>query len=179
MNRKIIILSIICLSFIALVLLYVNVKITKNVFRSSQKSSSNNFINEKNNRAIPETNLKWLENLGLLQKGVLVRIVITTTAKGQVFQISEKAGVVADGDYYYLKKLALQGENGSRNAIYFSPHRVAIMKIYEEPSGKPINFSEINIGDFVEIEESLDLLRPNYNDENVLYLMIKVYKRNI
>lgn len=174
MNKQIIKKIIFFLLIIILITVSINIKFGQVRTRTKAVGQNSTGTNQMDDFAIPERNLQWLQNLGKGEKGILIRTNITTVVKGKVIQIAEVPGQVDDDyGYYFLKSMLIQAENGNQNIVYFSPWRVEVMQIFNK-FGKTINFADINKGDIVEIEESLDLLRPNLNDENVLYLIIRV-----
>lgn len=140
-----------------------------------------------NKYALNDSHLEWLNNVKIYQKNILKQLTVTSIVKGQVVEVSREKGKLSGLKYYYTGEagyyvyhgsVKLTSEEDTENTLYFSEKRMKVIKIYEY-SSQGINerkFEDIKVGDIVEVEESVDLALPNINDENVLYLTIKILK---
>lgn len=129
-----------------------------------------------NSHAIPDTNVKWFMNKTKAIKDIMTKAAMTYTIEGEVTAISQTPGNVAGDDYHYLRSLIVKNKNNEENIIYFSPRRTSIMRVIKNHGGTYSNMSynDITVGAYIEIEESVDLLMPNLEDQNVLFLTLMV-----
>jgi len=135
-----------------------------------------NFKINSKNQAVPEENFLWLNHLRVAKKGILKDARIVTRLEGKVVAKSEEEGMLKDVDYRYLKRLIIEGKNGDKNIVYFSPKRSEVMKIYKLVNDKEelIGFNQIPLNSYAIIEEWLDLLKSSYKDQWVISLKIIV-----
>lgn len=132
--------------------------------------------------AISDSGRDWLENVTGTSEGVLTRMLVTTTVAGKITDINRKEGKFAiEGSYYtgepgfytYAGQLKLVSANGLGERFYLSPRRMELVKVFNR-AGEEIGFGDLEVGDTVEMEETVDLATPNQNDTNVLSLTIKI-----
>lgn len=132
--------------------------------------------------AVPASGRDWLENVTGTSEGVLTRMLVTTTVAGKITDINQDRGKFPiEGDYYtgepgyytYAGQLKLVSENGMGERFYLSPRRMELVKVFNR-AGKEIGFGDLEAGDTVEMEETVDLAVPNQDDANVLSLTIKI-----
>lgn len=132
--------------------------------------------------AISASGRDWLENVTGTSEGVLTRMLVTTTVAGKITDINRKEGKFPiEGSYYtgepgfytYAGQLKLVSENGVGERFYLSPRRMELVKVFNADN-EEISFGDLEIGDTVEMEETVDLAVPNQNDANVLSLTITI-----
>lgn len=132
--------------------------------------------------AISASGRDWLENVTGTSEGVLTRMLVTTTVAGKITDISRKEGKFPiEGSYYtgepgfytYAGQLKLISANGLAERFYLSPRRMELVKVFNADNEK-ISFGDLEIGDTVEMEETVDLAVPNQDDANVLSLTITI-----
>lgn len=132
--------------------------------------------------AISDSGRDWLENVTGTSEGVLTRMLVTTTVAGKITDINRKEGKFPiEGSYYtgepgyytYAGQLKLVSENGVGERFYLSPRRMELVKVFNADN-EEISFGDLEVGDAVEMEETVDLAIPNQDDANVLFLTIKI-----
>ena len=129
-----------------------------------------------------KSNFEWLTNIGLTQKSFIKSSIIATTLKGTVEAVSDTDGslqissrhyyVGRSGYYDYAAAITLKTDDGNVRTFYFSPRRMANMKVFKESSLRKL--TDIKAGDKVEIIETVDLAVPNINDANLISLIVKI-----
>lgn len=129
-----------------------------------------------------KSNFEWLTNIGLTQKGFIKSSIIATTLKGTVeainvtdgsLKISSRHYYVGRSGYYdYAGTITLKTDDGKVRTFYFSPTRMANMKVFKESSLRKL--TDIKAGDKVEITETVDLAVSNINDANFLSLDVRI-----
>lgn len=142
-------------------------------FTLAQSTPENQYISS---HAIPDTNVKWFMNKTKARKDIMTESTMTYTVEGEVVVISQTPGNVEGDDYHYLRSLVIKNKSNEENIVYFSPRRTQIMRVIKNQGGAYSNMSynDITAGDYIEIEESVDLLIPNFEDQNVLFLTLTI-----
>lgn len=132
--------------------------------------------------AISASGRDWLENVTGTSEGVLTRMLVTTTVAGKITDINRKEGKFPiEGSYYtgepgyyaYAGQLKLVSENGTGERFYLSPRRMELVKVFNADN-EEISFDDLQVGDTVEMEETVNLAVPNQDDANVLSLTIRI-----
>ena len=132
--------------------------------------------------AISASGRDWLENVVGTSEEVMTKMLVTTTVFGKITDINQEKGKFPiSGSYYtgepgfytYAGQLKLVSENGPAERFYLSPRRMELVKVFN-PEGEEIEFDDLQAGDEIEIEETVDLAIPNQNDANVLSLTIRI-----
>lgn len=132
--------------------------------------------------AISASGRDWLENMVGTSKEVMTKMLVATTVSGKITDINQDRGKFPiEGNYYtgepgyytYAGQLKLVSENGMGERFYLSPRRMELVKVFN-PGGEEISFDDLQVGDTVEMEETVDLAVPNQDDANVLSLTIKI-----
>lgn len=145
------------------------------------------FLNLNTDYSLPESNREWFEHISRVKKDVLKSLIVKMTVVGEVADISGKSGklggledyyVGEKGYYHYEGLIRLKTESGDSNTVYFSKRRMEILKVYEVSERGVVEkrFSDIKVGDKIEIEEAVELAISNINDANVLSLTIRILK---
>ena len=137
--------------------------------------------------AFSKSNLEWVTaNIGLTPKEFMKQSLIATTAQGTVTEASQTQGslnvlskhyyVGNPGTYAYNGSISLTGPDTMTKTFYFSPKRMEMMKVYRVSGARmtPVSFSDIQSGKSAEIEETVDLTKPNINDENLVSLVVRI-----
>ena len=125
--------------------------------------------------AISYYTLKWLDNIKFTKRGILTRANIQTTNEGIVVHKSFKTGKInvdkkANVNYPFVVRIQLSNEaNNTKETLYFSQIRYDKAQIFRttlDGSRMRTNWEDIKEGDYIKIEESIDLLIPNVDSEN-------------
>jgi hypothetical protein len=125
--------------------------------------------------AISYYTLKWLDNIKFTKKGILSRANIQTTNEGIVVHRSFKTGKInvdkkANVNYPFVVRIQLSNEaNNTKETLYFSQIRYDKAQIFRtkvDGSQSKTNWEDIKEGDYIIIEESIDLLIPNVDSQN-------------
>ena len=132
--------------------------------------------------AISASGRDWLENVTGTSESVLTRMLVTTAVAGKITDINREEGKFPiEGSYYtgepgfytYAGQLKLVSRDGLGERFYLSPRRMELIKVFNA-DGREIDFDDLEVGDMVEMEETVDLAVPNQNDANVLSLTIRI-----
>lgn len=132
--------------------------------------------------AISDSGRDWLENVVGTSKEIMTKMLVATTVSGKITDINQERGKFPiEGNYYtgepgyytYAGQLKLASENGVGERFYLSPRRMELVKVFNR-AGEEIGFGDLEAGDTVEMEETVDLAVPNQDDANVLSLTIKI-----
>lgn len=132
--------------------------------------------------AISDSGRDWLENVVGTSKEVMTKMLVATTVSGNITDINQERGKFPiEGSYYtgepgyyaYAGQLKLVSENGMGERFYLSPRRMELVKVFNADN-EEISFGDLEVGDAVEMEETVDLAIPNQDDINVLSLTIRV-----
>lgn len=152
-------------------------------------TNNENISASTNNKTsvFPASNIEWFNLYSKLSAGGLNEFVITWKTQGTVNQISDKPGDKPGfNDYYtgdkkgyfhYSGKITLAYTNNKKIEWALSDRRMQLLKVYDITPSGPVEktFQDIKVGDNIEIEESVDLSISNINDENVRYLVIRIF----
>lgn len=150
-------------------------------------SSINNIKTSNKISVFSASNLEWLNLYSKLTKGSLNEFITTWKSEGIVDQISDQPGEKSGfkdyytgqkkGFFHYAGKLSLIYKNNRKIEWALSDRRMKLLKVYKMSPSGPVeqSFQDIKRGDRVEIEESVDLTVSNINDENVRYLIIRIF----
>jgi len=140
------------------------------------------------NNSIPKSNLEWFGRMTLETSDFLTSLVTTTGFEGTVVKVNQESGKVkipvkhyyvgSPGYYTYDGEIVVEGKNGAVTSFFYSPARMEIMKVnlIESSLAKPITFSDIQPGDRIEIFETVDLVKDNVDDANLISLIVNVYR---
>lgn len=137
--------------------------------------------------AVPKSNYEWFHaSVGSLPEGLVQSSIIATTVQGEIAELTQdgdrvrirsKYYYVGDpGFYEYAGRITLRQEDGSTTPLLFSPKRMETMRVVRAAGSReiPMSFSDLKVGDRVEITETVDLARSNINDENLVSLTVRV-----
>lgn len=140
------------------------------------------------NKSIPRSNLEWLGNISLKGGKQLKSFIVTTTFEGKVVEVSNEHGwwkigtkyyyVGKLGYYEYAGKITLEDTERDKQLLLISTKRMNELKVFQVSNGKntPAKFSDIRVGDKIELTETVDLTIPNQNDENLVSITIRIVK---
>lgn len=152
------------------------------VYLRLQAKNSQSVSEDSLQPAISASGRDWLENVTGTSKQVMTKMLVATTVSGKITDISQERGKFPiKGSYYtgepgfytYAGRLKLVSPNGTGERFYLSARRMELVKVFNQ-AGEEIGFGDLEPGDNVEMEETVDLATPNQNDANVLSLTIKI-----
>lgn len=132
--------------------------------------------------AVSASGRDWLENVVGTSEEVMTKMLVVTSVSGKITDINQERGKFPiEGNYYtgepgyytYAGQLKLVSGNGVGERFYLSPRRMELVKVFNR-AGEEIGFGDLEPGDTVEMEETVDLAVPNQDDANVLFLTIKI-----
>lgn len=108
-----------------------------------------------------------LSDLLYTRRGVLTASILNNKYQGEIVELITTGGIIPKNQSPYQVKIKIQGEQGAVNVLYLGASDLALTKMYQiNKDGKqlPINISDLQIGNKVIIEITLDLTKdPNSN----------------
>jgi|SRR3989338_2184920 len=110
--------------------------------------------------ALDQQNLdKTIKNLKQFGKGVLKSSVIINEYEGEIVDI-DKDGIVSNSVEYKVI-LSIKGRENNENTFFYQKDHIDLIKVVKTQEGKeePITINDLNIGDQINIKESIDLTK--------------------
>lgn len=143
-------------------------------------------ISTLSNPTLPPATLEWFLTYGGMNSSLLNSAKMTYSVKGTVISVTEAENDLplqsnyyytgTPGSFHHVIQIKLRDNTGTIETYLFSPKRKEVLRVVEVQGEREISktLADIETGDVIEIEESVDLRISAVEDAHVTDLVVRI-----